>query len=120
MADLAVSPINLWACPSTFWSIPSNGSSGDPTARRKLGIGTHLNGVFVIFRGDRLIGVAAFVPTAIRCLGGRNVENDVDLFENLPIHRLKAAEQNARLHSKKQFRQIADSVKRFGFRVLID
>jgi ParB-like chromosome segregation protein Spo0J len=29
--------------------------------------------------------------------------------------RLKPAERNARLHSKKQVRQIADSIKRFGF-----
>lgn len=42
--------------------------------------------------------------------------------EYLPIDTLKPAERNARLHSKKQVRQLADSIKRFGFTnpVLID
>lgn len=42
--------------------------------------------------------------------------------ENLPVDRLKPVERNARLHSKKQVRQLADSIKLFGFTnpVLID
>lgn len=42
--------------------------------------------------------------------------------ELLPVDRLLANKQNARIHTKKQVRQIAESIKRFGFNnpVLID
>ncbi|MFG1303936.1 DNA methyltransferase [Xanthobacter autotrophicus] len=42
--------------------------------------------------------------------------------EVIPLTRLKPYPRNARIHSKKQIRQIADSIKRFGFTnpVLID
>ena len=35
--------------------------------------------------------------------------------EQTPIHALKPQDRNARTHSKRQIRQIADSIKRFGF-----
>ena len=35
--------------------------------------------------------------------------------EHTPIHALRAQRQNARTHSKRQIRQIADSIERFGF-----
>jgi DNA modification methylase len=35
--------------------------------------------------------------------------------EQTPIHALRPQDRNARTHSKRQIRQIADSVKRFGF-----
>ena len=35
--------------------------------------------------------------------------------EMLPVHALKPYAGNARKHSKRQVRQIADSIKRFGF-----
>jgi hypothetical protein len=35
--------------------------------------------------------------------------------EQMPIHALKPQDRNARTHSKRQIRQIADSMKRFGF-----
>lgn len=34
--------------------------------------------------------------------------------EMLPLRRLRPAARNARTHSKKQIRQIADSIERFG------
>jgi DNA modification methylase len=42
--------------------------------------------------------------------------------QNLPIEKLRLYTNNARTHSKRQIRQIADSIKRFGFcnPVLID
>ena len=42
--------------------------------------------------------------------------------EHLPLTQLKPARRNARTHSRKQIRQIADSIERFGFTnpVLID
>ena len=42
--------------------------------------------------------------------------------ENLPLHSLRPWARNARTHSKKQIRQIADSIKEFGFTnpVLVD
>ena len=42
--------------------------------------------------------------------------------EMVPVTRLVASKRNARTHSKKQIRQIADSIKRFGFNnpVLVD
>lgn len=42
--------------------------------------------------------------------------------EVLPVVQLKPYPRNARVHSKKQIRQIADSIRRFGFTisVLID
>jgi hypothetical protein len=42
--------------------------------------------------------------------------------EMVPVTRLAASKGNARIHSKKQIRQIADSIKRFGFNnpVLVD
>lgn len=45
-----------------------------------------------------------------------------DRLELIPTVRLKPYPRNARIHSKKQIRQIADSMKRFGFTnpVLID
>lgn len=44
------------------------------------------------------------------------------LIEQLSVVELKAAPRNARTHSRRQIRQIADSIKRFGFTnpVLID
>src|SRR5262245_58843159 len=35
--------------------------------------------------------------------------------EYTPIYALRALRQNARTHSKRQIRQIADSIQRFGF-----
>src|SRR6266446_7672166 len=35
--------------------------------------------------------------------------------EQTPIHALRSQDRNARTHSKRQIRQIADSMKRFGF-----
>ncbi len=35
--------------------------------------------------------------------------------EQMPIHALRPQDRNARTHSKRQIRQIADSMKRFGF-----
>ena len=35
--------------------------------------------------------------------------------EYTPIYALRAQRQNARTHSKRQIRQIADSIERFGF-----
>ena len=35
--------------------------------------------------------------------------------EHTPIDALRAQRQNARTHSKRQIRQIADSIERFGF-----
>jgi ParB-like chromosome segregation protein Spo0J len=42
--------------------------------------------------------------------------------EQMSIHELKCRDRNARTHSKRQIRQIADSIKRFGFTnpILID
>jgi ParB-like chromosome segregation protein Spo0J len=42
--------------------------------------------------------------------------------ENLPIGQLHSWPRNARSHSRKQIRQIAESIRRFGFTnpVLID
>ena len=42
--------------------------------------------------------------------------------EMVPVNRLIAYKRNARTHSMKQIRQIADSIRRFGFNnpVLID
>jgi DNA modification methylase len=37
------------------------------------------------------------------------------LIENLPINRLRPWPRNARIHTRKQIRQIADSIRRFGF-----
>lgn len=47
---------------------------------------------------------------------------DPTSIENLPISSLRPWEKNARTHSKKQIRQIADSIQTFGFTnpVLID
>lgn len=44
------------------------------------------------------------------------------LVENLPLDRLRPWPRNARTHSRKQVKQIADSIQRFGFTnpVLID
>ena len=44
------------------------------------------------------------------------------LIENLPIDRISFWPRNARIHSRKQIRQIAESIRRFGFTnpVLID
>ena len=44
------------------------------------------------------------------------------LIENLPIDQLRPFPRNARTHSRKQIRQIAESIRRFGFTnpVLID
>ena len=44
------------------------------------------------------------------------------LIEMLPLDRLRPWSRNARTHSRKQIRQIADSIGRFGFTapVLID
>src|ERR1700730_2290404 len=35
--------------------------------------------------------------------------------EQTPIHALRPQDRNARTHSKRQIRQIADSMRRFGF-----
>src|ERR1700692_4615605 len=42
--------------------------------------------------------------------------------ENLPIDQLRPSPRNARTHSRKQIKQIAESIRRFGFTnpVLID
>ena len=42
--------------------------------------------------------------------------------EQTPVHALRPHRQNARTHSKRQIRQIADSIRRFGFcnAVLVD
>ncbi len=44
------------------------------------------------------------------------------VLENLPLDRLRPWPRNARVHTRKQVRQIADSIRRFGFTnpVLID
>jgi len=44
------------------------------------------------------------------------------LIENLPVGKLRFWPRNARTHSRKQIRQIAESIRRFGFTnpVLID
>jgi len=49
----------------------------------------------------------------------RSVEAKIEF---LPISTLKPYEQNARVHSKRQVREIARSIERFGFTnpVLID
>ena len=46
----------------------------------------------------------------------------VRLLETLPIHQLRPWPRNARTHSRKQIRQIVESIRRFGFTnpVLID
>jgi ParB-like chromosome segregation protein Spo0J len=55
------------------------------------------------------------------------VKTNEDIVRNLqieqtPIHALKSHDRNARTHSKRQIRQIADSIRRFGFcnAVLVD
>src|SRR5215831_16455972 len=55
------------------------------------------------------------VPTAIPFAGDGRIEV-------LPVHQLTPYSNNARTHSKKQIRQIAESIRRFGFTnpVLID
>ena len=42
--------------------------------------------------------------------------------EQTPIYALRGWRQNARTHSKRQIRQIADSIQRFGFcnAILVD
>jgi len=42
--------------------------------------------------------------------------------EQTPIHALKPQDRNARTHSKRQIRQIAESIRQFGFNnpILID
>jgi hypothetical protein len=42
--------------------------------------------------------------------------------EQTPIHALRPHRQNARTHSKRQLRQIANSIRRFGFcnAILVD
>jgi ParB-like chromosome segregation protein Spo0J len=44
------------------------------------------------------------------------------VLETLPVDRLRPWPRNARTHSRKQIRQIAESIRRFGFTnpVLID
>ena len=37
------------------------------------------------------------------------------ILESLPIDQLKPWPRNARVHSRKQIRQIAESIRRFGF-----
>ena len=55
------------------------------------------------------------VPTAIPFAGDGRIEV-------LPVHQLTPYSNNARTHSKKQIRQIAESIRRFGFTnpVLVD
>jgi DNA modification methylase len=57
----------------------------------------------------------ASVPTAIPFAGDGRIEV-------LPVHQITPYSNNARTHSKKQIRQIAESIRRFGFTnpVLID
>ena len=45
-----------------------------------------------------------------------------DLIEMIPIDRLRGYDRNARTHSKKQIRQLADAIRRFGFTnpILVD
>jgi ParB-like nuclease domain len=59
--------------------------------------------------------VKAGAPPAVAGLSERKIEL-------CPLGRLKPYKNNARTHSKKQVRQIANSIKRFGFTnpVLID
>ena len=42
--------------------------------------------------------------------------------EQMPIHALKPQDRNARTHSKRQIRQIAASIRQFGFNnpILVD
>ena len=42
--------------------------------------------------------------------------------EQTPIHTLQVQPNNARTHSKRQIRQIAESIRRFGFcnAILVD
>jgi ParB-like chromosome segregation protein Spo0J len=53
---------------------------------------------------------------------GSRTELAADRLEFVPINRLTPYKDNARTHSRKQIRQIADSIERFGFTnpVLID
>ena len=53
---------------------------------------------------------------------GWGINTMTRLIENLPIDRLRPWPRNARSHSRKQIRQIAESISRFGFTnpVLID
>jgi hypothetical protein len=44
--------------------------------------------------------------------GARGVELGIEV---LPLRGLRPAQRNPRTHSKKQIRQIADSMRRFGF-----
>jgi ParB-like chromosome segregation protein Spo0J len=55
------------------------------------------------------------VPTAIPFAGDGRIEV-------LPVHQITPYSNNARTHSKKQIRQIAESIRRFGFTnpVLVD
>lgn len=51
-----------------------------------------------------------------------SIPNHADRIEMIAVARLKPYPKNARTHSKKQLRQIADSIQRFGFTnpVLVD
>jgi ParB-like nuclease domain len=60
-------------------------------------------------------GVQASTQQTVAEVGERNTEL-------CPLTRLRPHKNNARTHSKKQIRQIANSIKRFGFTnpVLVD
>jgi len=62
------------------------------------------------------------VTTSSGSKGCGSVHNDDRRVELIAVTRLAPSKANARIHSRKQIRQIADSIKRFGFNnpVLID
>jgi ParB-like chromosome segregation protein Spo0J len=73
------------------------------------------NSSIVSAEASRSGSVKAGDPPAVAGLSERKIEL-------CPLSRLKPYKNNARTHSKKQIRQIANSIKRFGFTnpVLID
>lgn len=48
-------------------------------------------------------------------LSEHDIGRPTSFTSNFPIANLKPAERNARTHSKKQIRQLADSIAQFGF-----
>lgn len=43
------------------------------------------------------------------------LDQNLNAVVSLPVKRLRPSPRNARIHSKKQIRQIADSIEKFGF-----
>src|SRR6056297_627077 len=72
-------------------------------------------------RGFRIIEKLLLFPSTF-LFGGKNAMTQAMAIEHLPLTRLRPWQRNARTHSKKQIRQIADSIETFGFTnpVLID